>query len=81
MERLNDEVIELNPFFAEDMVNSSNEIYSIHFKVPHDDIDDFKTVMVAIHKNMTDEIVSNNQLRYDYFNSGEVDFVLKTAYR
>lgn len=81
MERLDDEVIELNPFFAEDMENSSNEIYSIHFKVPKNDIDDFKTVMVAIPKNMTNEIVSNNQLRYDYFNSGEVDFVLKTAYR
>lgn len=81
MERLDEEVIDLNPFFSGDMENSSNEIYSIHFKVPKEDIDDFKTVLVAIPKNMSEDIVYNNQLIYDYFNSGEVDFVLKTAYR
>ncbi|MBR5503204.1 MAG: hypothetical protein IKV87_01975 [Methanobrevibacter sp.] len=80
-ERINHEIIDLNPFFTQDLENSSNEIYSIHFNVEKEDIGDFKTVLVAIPKNMTDEMASNNQLNYDYFNSGEVDFVLKTAYK
>ena len=79
--RLNDEVVDLNPFFTQDLENSSNEIYSIHFKVPKENIDDFKTVLVAIPKNMTEDMVLGNRLNYDYFNSGEVDFVLKTSYK
>lgn len=78
--RLDDEVISLNSFFMEDMNNSSNEIYSIHFNVDKSNINDFKCVLVAIPKNMSEEIISNNQLKYDYFNSGEVNFVFKATY-
>lgn len=78
--RMNNEIIDLNPYFTQDMENSSNDIYSIHFNVKKEDIDDFKTVLVAIPKNMTNEMISNNQLKYDYFNTNEVNFILKTAY-
>ena len=76
-ERLNQEVIDLNPYFINDMENSSGEIYSIHFNVPKNNINDFKTVLVAIPKNMTDELISKNELKYDYFKVQDVNFVLK----
>lgn len=79
--RLDDETIGLNSFFMEDMENSSNEIYSIHFNVEKSKINDFKTVLVSIPKNMSEDIISNNQLKYDYFNSREVDFVFKASYK
>ena len=77
---MNNEIIDLNPYFTQDMENSSNDIYSIHFNVKKEDIDDFKTVLVAIPKNMTNEMISNNQLKYDYFNTNDVNFILKTTY-
>ena len=79
-EILNQEVIELNPFFLEDLENSSGEIYSIHFNVPKNRIDDFKTVLVAIPKNMTDVLISNDELNYDYFRVQDVNFILKVGY-
>ena len=80
-QRLNEEVIDLNSFFSADLKNSSNEIYSIHFNIEKNHINDFKTVLVAIPKNMTDDLISNNELRYDYFKVQDVNFVLKIAYK
>ena len=80
-QRLNQEVIDLNPFFTEDLENSSNEIYSIHFNVPKDRIDDFRTVLVAVPKNMTNDLMARNELKYDYFKSEEVNYVFKVAYK
>ena len=80
-QRLNKEVIDLNPFFSEDLSNSSNEIYSIHFNVLKNDIDDFKTVLVAFPKNMTEDLIARNELKYDYFKVQEINFVLKIAYK
>jgi len=81
MERLDDEAIYLNEFFIEDLENSSNEIYYIHFKVDKDKTEDFKTVLVAIPKNMSEEIASKDQLKYEYFNGEEVNFILRTSYK
>ena len=80
-EILNQEVIDLNPFFLEDLENSSGEIYSIHFNVPKNRVSDFKTVLVAIPNNMTDVLISNDELNYDYFKVQDVNFVLKTVYK
>ena len=80
-QRLNKEVIDLNPFFMQDLENSSNEIYSIHFNIDKSRINDFKTVLVAIPKNMTDELISNDELRYEYFKVQDVNFVLKIAFK
>ena len=78
---LNEEVIDLNPFFMNDLENSSENIYSIHFNVLKNRIDDFKTVLVAIPKNMTDVLISNDELNYDYFRVQDVNFVLKAGYK
>ena len=78
---LNHEVINLNPFFLEDLENSSGKIYSIHFNVPKNRVSDFKTVLVAIPNNMTDVLISNDELNYDYFKVQDVNFVLKAVYK
>lgn len=78
---LNEEVIDLNPFFMNDLENSSENIYSIHFNVLKNRIDDFKTVLVAIPKNMTDVLISNDEMNYDYFRVQDVNFVLKAGYK
>lgn len=78
---LNKEVIDLNAFFSEDLSNSSNEIYSIHFNIPRENLDEFKTVLVAIPKNMTNDIIARNELKYDYFKSQPINYVLKIAYK
>lgn len=78
---LNHEVIDLNPFFLDDLENSSGEIYSIHFNVPKNRVSDFKTVLVAIPNNMTDVLISNDELNYDYFKVQDVNFVLKAVYK
>lgn len=80
-QRMNDELVDLNPFFSADLENSSDEIYSIHFNIEKNHINDFKTVLVAIPKNMTDGLISNNELRYDYFKVQDVNFLLKIAYK
>lgn len=80
-ERLNQEVIDLNPFLLEDLENSSNEIYAIHFNIDKGHVNDFKTVLVAIPKNMTNDLITNDELKYDYFKSQEVCYVLKMAYK
>ncbi len=80
-EILNQEVIDLNPFLMEDLGNSSDEIYSIHFNVAKNRADDFKTVLVAIPKNMTDVLISNDELNYNYFKVQDVNFVLKVGYK
>ena len=80
-EILNQEVIDLNPFFLEDLENSSGEIYSIHFNVPKNRVSDFKTVLVAIPNNITDVLISNDELNYDYFRVQDVNFVLKVGYK
>ena len=80
-EILNQEVIDLNTFFLEDLENSSGEIYSIHFNVPKNRVSDFKTVLVAIPNNMTDVLISNDELNYDYFKVQDVNFVLKVGYK
>ncbi|MBQ2961901.1 hypothetical protein [Methanobrevibacter sp.] len=78
---LNQEVIGLNSFFLEDMENSSDEIYSIHFNLEKNRINDFRTVLVAIPKNMTDDLMSNDELNYDYFKVQDVRFILKIGYK
>ena len=80
-EIINQEVIDLNPFLMEDLGNSSDEIYSIHFNVPKNRVGDFKTVLVAIPKNMTDVLISNDELNYDYFKVQDVNFILKIGYK
>lgn len=80
-QRLDQEIIDLNSFFNNDLENSSEDIYSIHFNVPKNHINDFKTVLVAIPKNMTNDMISNDQLKYDYFKVQDVDFVMKMSYK
>ena len=75
------EVIDLNPLLMEDLENSSDEIYSIHFNVPKNRANDFKTVLVAIPKNMTDVLISNDEMNYDYFRVQDVNFILKAGYK
>ena len=79
-ERLDREVINLDPFFTQDLENSSNEIYSIHFKVPRNRIGEFRTLLAAIPKNMTNDLMADGELKYDYFKPQEVNYVLKIAY-
>ena len=74
-------MIDLNPFFIADLENSSNEIYSIHFNIEKNHVNDFKTVLVAIPKDMSEEFKSNNELKYDYFKVQDVNFLLKIAYK
>ncbi|WP_297983117.1 hypothetical protein [uncultured Methanobrevibacter sp.] len=80
-ERLNDELIDLNPYFTADLENITNNIYSIHFNVEKSHAEDFNSLLVAVPKNMTEEMISNNELKYDYFRSQQVEFILKTAYK
>lgn len=80
-QRLNQEIIDLNDFFNGDLENSSEDVYSIHFNVPKNHINDFKTVLVAIPKNMTNDLISNDELKYDYFKVQDVDFVMKMSYK
>ena len=80
-EILNQEVIDLNPFLMEDLENSSDVICSIHFNVPKNRVNDFKTVLVAIPKNMTDVLISNDEMNYDYFRVQDVNFILKAGYK
>lgn len=80
-ERLDQEAIDLNPFLTHDLENSSEELYSIHFNIPKNRIDDFKTVLVAVPKNMTHYLIAEDELRYDYFKVQDVNFVFKAAYR
>ena len=80
-ERLDREIIYLNPFFNNDLENSSEDIYSIHFNIPKNHINDFKTFLVAIPKNMTNDMISNDELKYDYFNVQDVNFVMKMSYK
>ena len=68
-------------FFGRKLENSSNEIYSIHFNIDKNRINDFKTVLVAIPKNMTNDLISNDELKYEYFKVQDVNFILKIAYR
>ncbi len=79
-QRLDQEIIDLNSFFNNDLENSSEDIYSIHFNVDKNHINDFKTVLVAIPKNMTNNLISNDELKYDYFNVQDVNFVMKISY-
>ena len=78
---LRQEIIDLNPFLREDLENSSNEIYSIHFNVDKNNLNEFKTVLVAIPKNMTNELIASDELKYDYFKVQEVYYVLKMTYK
>jgi hypothetical protein len=80
-QRLDQEIIDLNSFFNNDLENSSEDIYSIHFNVPKNHINDFKTFLVAIPKNMTNDMISNDQLKYDYFKVQDVNFVMKMSYK
>ena len=57
------------------------DIYSIHFNIPKNHINDFKTFLVAIPKNMTNDMISNDQLKYDYFKVQDVNFVMKMSYK
>ncbi len=77
---LDQEIIDLNQVFINDLENSSEDIYSIHFNVDKNHINNFKTVLVAIPKNMTNNLISNDELKYDYFNVQDVNFVMKISY-
>jgi len=80
MNRFDKEIISLDERFLNDFEYKYNDIYLIHFKVPKDKINDFKTVLVAIPKDLKNDIINNNQLKYDYYRIQDVNFVLKTAY-
>ena len=79
--RFNEEIMELNSFFNKDLENVSNNIYTIHFKVPKRSADEFKTLLVAVPSNMSDDLKDRNQLKYEYFTIQDVDFVMKTSYK
>ena len=52
---------------------------NIHFNIDKNHMDDFKTVLVAIPKNMTNDLMANGEMKYDYFKSQKVNFILKMA--
>ena len=79
--RLGDDVVELDDFFLNDLENASSGIYTIHFKVPKRSADDFKSALVAVPTNMSEDLKNRNQLDYEYFTIQDVNFVMKTSYK
>jgi hypothetical protein len=79
--RLDDEVLELDDFFLNDLENASSSIYTIHFKVPKRSADEFKSALVAVPTNMSEDLKNRNQLDYEYFTIQDVNFVMKTSYK
>lgn len=80
-EKLNQELIYLNPFFQEDLEKQYDNIYSIHFKIPKTNVNEFNSCLVAIPKNLTDSgLIDDNKLIYDYFQTQDVKFELRTCY-
>ena len=63
-------------YYKEFNQSITNESY-----VPKNRVSDFKTVLVAIPNNMTDVLISNDELNYDYFKVQDVNFVLKIGYK
>lgn len=81
-EKLNKEIIDLNPLFEEDLKNTYETIYSIHFKIPKTNANEFNSCLVAIPNNLTEnEIINENTLKYDYFKNQDVRISLKTSYK
>lgn len=79
--KLQENLIYLNTFFQEDLESEYDNIYSIHFKIPKTNVDDFNSCLVAIPKNLTDSgLIDNNKLKYDYFQIQDVKFELRTCY-
>lgn len=79
--KLQENLIYLNTFFQEDLESEYDNIYSIHFKIPKTNVDDFNSCLVAIPKNLTDSgLIDNNKLKYDYFQIQDVRFELRTCY-
>ena len=79
--KLQENLIYLNTFFQEDLESEYDNIYSIHFKIPKTNVDDFNSCLVAIPKNLTDSgLIDDNKLKYDYFQIQDVKFVLRTCY-
>ena len=74
---LNNDVINLNNYFEEDLNDKYNNIYTIHFEVPKEKADNFKALLVAIPKDYEEDLKSDNQLKYDYFRQEDVNFVFK----
>ena len=65
--KLNQELIDLNHFLEENIQESDN-IFSIHFKLPKTNANDFESSLVAIPKNLTDSgLIDDDKLKYDYF--------------
>ena len=79
--RLGDDVVELDDFFLNDLENASSGIYTIHLKVPKRSADDFKSALVAVPTNMSEDLKNRNQLDYEYFTIQDVNFVMKTSYK
>ena len=79
--RLDDDVVELDDFFLNDLENASSGIYTIHFKVPKRSADDFKSALIAVPTNMSEDLKNRNQLDYEYFTIQNVNFVMKTSYK
>ena len=79
--RLDDDVVELDDFFLNDLENASSGIYTIHFKVPKRSADEFKSALVAVPTNMSEDLKNRNQLDYEYFTIQDVNFVMKTSYK
>ncbi|MCQ2737745.1 MAG: hypothetical protein MJ224_03980 [archaeon] len=81
-EKLNTEIIDLNPFFQEDLQSQYDNIYSIHFKIPKTKVNEFNCCLVAIPNNMTESgLIDDNKLKYDYFQIQDVKFQMRTAYK
>ncbi|MCQ2964730.1 MAG: hypothetical protein MJ203_04105 [archaeon] len=79
--KLQENLIYLNTFFQEDLESEYDNIYSIHFKIPKTNVDDFNSCLVAIPKNLTDSgLIDDNKLKYDYFQIQDVKFELRTCY-
>lgn len=71
---INTEIINLNSYFENEMINDSYLISYLHFNYPQN-IDDFELVLVAIPKDL--EIES---LNIEYFKMQDSYFILKTWY-
>lgn len=43
--------------------------------------DEFKSALVAVPTNMSEDLKNRNQLDYEYFTIQDVNFVMKTSYK
>lgn len=79
--KLEQDVIELNNYFEEDLENSYENIYTIHFKIPKTKSNEFNSCLLAIPKSLIKNgLIDKSKLKYDYFQIQDVKFNLQTSY-